>query len=190
MGWGLWRTPEPRPFVCERHRDSHHERCGPSCGTGSESCSPPASELHWLPSQPRPSNARLAPTAPRSEWRPGHANKPEHLPHAGRGARAAPGRHLGEASGVRHRGPTNCRCCRPAVAAGCVTSLLDACLLGPRGAWLWNPASHCNMRARSLARPAICRSEGSGLSVKPPLGYCNPPWVFAERRPGVPHESP
>ena len=24
--------------------------------------------------------------------------------------RAAPGRHLGEASGVRHRGPTNCRC--------------------------------------------------------------------------------
>ena len=90
MGWGLWRTPEPRPFVCERHRDSHHERCGPSCGTGSESCSPPASELHLLPSQPRPSNARLAPTAPRSEWRPGHANKPEHLPHAGRGARAAP----------------------------------------------------------------------------------------------------
>ena len=32
----------------------------------------------------------MAPTAPRSEWRPGHANKPEHLPHAGRGARAAP----------------------------------------------------------------------------------------------------
>ena len=110
MGWRLWRTPEPRSFVCERYRDSHHERCGPSCGTGSESCSPPASELHWLPSQPRPSNARLAPTAPRSEWRPGHANKHEHLPHAGRGARAAPGRHLGEASGVRHRGPTNCRC--------------------------------------------------------------------------------
>ena len=77
-----------------------------------------------------------------------------------------------------------------AVVAGRVASLLDACLLGPRGAWLWNLASQCNIRARSLARPAICRSEGSGLSVKPPLGYCTPPWVFAERRPGVPHESP
>ena len=65
-------------------------------------------------------------------------------PHAGRDARVAPGRHLSEASGVRHRGPINCRCCRPAVVAGCVASLLDACLLGPRGAWLWNPASHCN----------------------------------------------
>ena len=57
-------------------------------------------------------------------------------------------------------------------------------------AWLWSPARKCNMRARSLARPAIYRSEGSGLSVNPPLGYCTPPWVFAERRPGVRHESP
>ena len=31
------------------------------------------------------------------------------------------------------------------------------------------------------------RYEGLGLT---PLGYCTPPWVFAERHPGVPHESP
>ena len=48
----------------------------------------------------------------------------------------------------------------------------------------------CGRRARSLSRSAICRSEGLGLSVKTPLGYCTPPWVFAERRPGVPQESP
>ena len=36
---------------------------------------------------------------------------------------------------------------------------------------------------------AKSRYEGFGLSVKPPLGYCTPPRVFAERRSGVPHES-
>ena len=33
-------------LVCERRRDAHHESCGSSCGTESESCPPPASERY------------------------------------------------------------------------------------------------------------------------------------------------
>ena len=58
-----------------------------------------ASELQRLPSRPRPSNVLMAPTEPHSERRPGHAGKPEHLPHARGGARVVPGRRVGPAAG-------------------------------------------------------------------------------------------
>ena len=87
------------------------------------------------------------------------------------------------------------RCSRPRLWSWslgcCLHRRLEAMGLSPS-----HLPVHCavvagGMRARSLARrPAICRFEGLGLSVKPPLGYCNPPLVFAERHPGVPHETP
>ena len=42
-----------------------------------------------------------------------------------------------------------------------------------------------NRKVRKAKRAS--RSEGLGLSVIPPLGYCS---SCAERRPGVPRESP